>query len=47
MFNPNKPFELTSDEKKLIDKLQSSFINSEKLQKHVLFLFNKEYLEMG
>lgn len=39
--NPISPFELTSDEKKLIDKLQSSFINSDKLQKHVLFLFNK------
>jgi fructose-1,6-bisphosphatase-3 len=39
--NPDRPFELTNDERKLIDKLQSSFINSEKLQKHVLFLFNK------
>ena len=39
--NTKKPFELTSDERKLIDKLQSSFINSDKLQKHVLFLFNK------
>lgn len=39
--NPNNPFELTSEEKKLIDKLQISFINSDKLQKHVLFLFNK------
>ena len=39
--NPNNPFELTSEEKKLIDKLQISFLNSDKLQKHVLFLFNK------
>lgn len=39
--NVNNPFELTNDEKKLIDKLHSSFINSDKLQKHVLFLFNK------
>ena len=39
--NAKKPFDLTNDEKKLIDKLQSSFINSDKLQKHVLFLFNK------
>jgi len=38
--NPNNPFELTSEEKKLIDKLQISFINSDKLQKHILFLFN-------
>ncbi len=39
--NPNNPFELTSEEKKLMDKLQISFLNSDKLQKHVLFLFNK------
>ncbi|MFT8340737.1 MAG: fructose-1,6-bisphosphatase [Clostridium beijerinckii] len=39
--NINNPFELTVHEKKLMDKLQSSFINSDKLQKHVLFLFNK------
>jgi len=39
--NTKNPFELTNEEKKLIDKLQSSFVNSDKLQKHVLFLFNK------
>lgn len=39
--NYKNPFELTSEEKKLIDKLQISFLNSDKLQKHVLFLFNK------
>lgn len=39
--NPEKPFELTPEERKLIDKLQLSFLNSDKLQKHVLFLFNK------
>ena len=39
--SPNNPFELTSEEKKLIEKLQISFLNSDKLQKHVLFLFNK------
>ncbi|MVX65112.1 fructose-bisphosphatase class III [Clostridium chromiireducens] len=39
--NTKKPFELTYDERKLMDKLQSSFVNSDKLQKHVLFLFNK------
>ena len=38
---PKNPFELTTEEKKLIEKLQISFINSDKLQKHVLFLFNK------
>jgi fructose-1,6-bisphosphatase III len=39
--NPINPFVLTSEEKKLIEKLQISFLNSDKLQKHVLFLFNK------
>lgn len=39
--SPNNPFELTNEEKKLMEKLQISFINSDKLQKHVLFLFNK------
>ena len=39
--NPKNPFELTSEEKKLVEKLQISFLNSDKLQKHVLFLFNK------
>jgi len=39
--NPEKPFELTPEERKLIDKLQLLFLNSDKLQKHVLFLFNK------
>ncbi len=39
--NPTNPFDLTNEEKKLIEKLKSSFINSDKLQKHVLFLFNK------
>lgn len=37
----NNPFKLTEEEKELIEKLQSSFINSEKLQKHILFLFSK------
>lgn len=39
--NVNNPFELTNDERKLISKLKNSFINSDKLQKHILFLFNK------
>lgn len=37
----NNPFKLTEEEEKLIEKLQSSFINSEKLQRHVSFLFAK------
>ena len=39
--NSTKPFKLTSEEKKLIDKLQILFINSDKLQKHIAFIFNK------
>ncbi|GKX67892.1 fructose-1,6-bisphosphatase [Inconstantimicrobium mannanitabidum] len=35
------PFKLTEDEKILIEKLESSFVNSEKLQKHIAFLFAK------
>ena len=39
--NPLCPSELTEAEKELMDKLKSSFLNSEKLQKHVKFLFAK------
>ena len=39
--NKEDPFKLTEDEEILIEKLESSFINSEKLQKHVSFLFAK------
>lgn len=37
----NKPYELTEEENILMDKLTASFVNSEKLQKHVAFLFAK------
>ena len=37
--NAENPYELTVEEKELIDKLKSTFLNSEKLQKHVRFLF--------
>lgn len=37
----NDPFKLIEDEEILIEKLESSFINSEKLQKHISFLFTK------
>jgi fructose-1,6-bisphosphatase III len=42
-----KPYELNEDEKNLICKLESSFRNSEKLQRHINFLFEKGsiYLE--
>ncbi|WP_238882312.1 fructose-1,6-bisphosphatase [Clostridium sp. YIM B02551] len=39
--NPNDPYKLIPEELELIDKLKSSFLNSEKLQKHVRFLFAK------
>lgn len=37
----NNPYKLTKEEKIVIEKLVSSFKNSEKLQKHVSFLFSK------
>lgn len=39
--NKEDPFKLTEEEENLIEKLQSSFINSEKLQRHITFLFAK------
>lgn len=38
--DPASPFKLLEQEKELIDKLKSSFMNSEKLNKHVRFLFS-------
>lgn len=35
------PYALTQDEMNLLDRLRSSFLHSEKLQRHVSFLFNK------
>lgn len=37
----NNPFELTDDEKKVIDRLIHSFKNSEKIRKHLNFMFSK------
>ncbi|MDU5105316.1 fructose-1,6-bisphosphatase [Clostridium sp.] len=37
----NNPFKLTRDEEMLIEKIESSFLNSEKLQRHTAFLFEK------
>lgn len=37
----NNPYKLTEEEEILMEKLQSSFINSEKLQRHITFLFAK------
>ncbi len=39
--NPKNPYELIQEEKDLIEKIKSSFLNSEKLQKHIGFLFSK------
>lgn len=38
--NPEDPYKLIEEEKELIEKLKSSFMNSEKLNKHVRFLFS-------
>ncbi len=47
--DPANPTLLTEDERELMDKLKTSFINSEKLQKHTKFLFSKGslYLKMN
>jgi len=37
--NKENPYELTVEEKELMEKLKSSFLNSEKLQKHIRFLY--------
>lgn len=39
--NSKNPYELTKEEEIVIEKLVSSFKNSEKLQKHASFLFSK------
>lgn len=39
--DPKNPYKLTEEEDEIIKKLKLSFINSEKLQKHVKFLFAK------
>ena len=39
--NPENPYELTDEEAEVVKKLVKSFKNSEKLQKHVQFLYSK------
>ncbi len=39
--NRENPLELTIEEKEIIEKLKKSFMHSEKLQKHIKFLFAK------
>lgn len=38
--DPEHPYRLIPEERELIDKLKSSFLKSERLQKHVRFLFS-------
>lgn len=39
--NPDAPYELTEREQMVVDRLKLSFTNSERLQRHARFLFNK------
>ncbi len=39
--NPQKPYELTEEESKLMIRLQRAFLKCEKLQRHVRFLYAK------
>lgn len=39
--NPENPYELTKDEKMVLERLGHAFMNSEKLQKHTKFLYSK------
>lgn len=39
--DPKDPYKLNKEEQALITKLKSSFINSEKLQRHVRYLYSK------
>ncbi|MFL0196681.1 fructose-1,6-bisphosphatase [Clostridium sp. WILCCON 0269] len=37
----NSPYKLTAREEEIIEKLTNSFVNSEKLQRHIRFLYSK------
>ena len=39
--DPEHPYDLTEEEQDVIDRLCASFVNSERLQKHIRFLFTK------
>lgn len=39
--DPKNPYQLTAEEKDVVDRLRASFLNSERLQKHTRFLFTK------
>ncbi len=38
--DPESPYDLLAEEQELVDKLVSSFLNSEKLQRHIRFLYS-------
>ncbi len=38
--NPDNPYELTAEENQLMNTLEASFVESEKLQQHIKFLFS-------
>lgn len=42
--NKNNPYELTKEEREIMDRLKSSFMNSEKLLRHVTFLYSKGHM---
>ena len=39
--DPNDPYKLTEEEEMVVKRLRESFLNSERLQKHVQFLYSK------
>ncbi len=47
--DPNNPYELTTQEYEIMDRLKNSFLKSQKLQHHLKFLLNKGsmYLKMN
>lgn len=42
--NKDDPYALTNEEKEIVDRLKNSFMNSEKLLKHVEFLYAKGHM---
>jgi len=39
--DPKDPFKLSAEEEKVMEKIKSSFVNSEKLQEHIRMLYSK------
>lgn len=39
--NPKKPLELTAEESEVMERIRQAFVHSEKLQRHIRFLFSK------